>query len=65
MEKRTWSKSKLSFLQNNLLRIGAIEISVDGYLADKTAALIYPYSRWFKLNWKIIVFTKVFDLFCY
>ncbi len=33
----------LSFSQNNSFRIDAIELSVDGYLADKTAALIYPY----------------------
>jgi predicted amidohydrolase YtcJ len=36
-----WKKK--SCLENELVRIGAIELSVDGYLAKKTAALHQPY----------------------
>jgi hypothetical protein len=42
-----WKKDLNFFLssaqQKNSLKIGAIEISVDGYLANKTAALFLPY----------------------
>ena len=41
-------------LQKNSLRIGAIEISADGYLANKTAALFYPYRDEFKSTGKLL-----------
>lgn len=36
-------KKTFSILKKNLTEIGAVEISVDGYLANKTAALFDPY----------------------
>ena len=52
--KKELGHSLLSNLQKNSLRIGAIEISVDGYLADKTAALFYPYRDGFKSTGKLL-----------
>jgi len=57
-KKELGQNQKLSFLQNNLLRIGAIEISVDGYLADKTAALIYPYKDGLNSTGKLLYSQK-------
>lgn len=36
-------KKSAIILEKDLLEIGAIEISIDGYLANKTAALLNPY----------------------
>lgn len=41
--KNDLKKNLSSSLQKNSLKIRAIEISVDGYLANKTAALFHPY----------------------
>ena len=45
--------SALKTLGNNKMKIGGIEISVDGYLAAKTAALFQPYNDESSLSGKL------------
>lgn len=47
-----------SGLQENSIKIGAIELSADGYLANKTAALFQPYEDCSKSNGKLLYSQK-------